>query len=93
MDNRVVKAREILENPEFKAALNRVGEKIESQVLQCDPNNKDHTQRIVIAKQILAGIERELCRVIEGWEADKEVEIHLKEVEKQKKPLFRSIVR
>lgn len=78
--------KQLLENPLFQAAFKGVGEYIDAQALGCDPDNKDRAQRIIVAKQILAAIKREIERVVEdGVVAD----IQIQEVEKKR--LFKFI--
>lgn len=78
-------AKHLLDNKLFKSAFTGVAEYLEAQALGCDPDNQGKAQRIVIAKQLLAGIRREIERVIEdGVVAD----IQLNEIEQRKK-IFR----
>jgi hypothetical protein len=74
-------AKALLSNTLLRGAFDAVGEHLEAQALSCDPDNKDKAARIVIAKQILAGIEREIKRVIEDGEV---AEIQLVEIERKK---------
>lgn len=59
-------AKQLLENKLFQGAFKAVGEYIDTMALSCDPDNKDKTQRIIISKQILAGIKREIERQVEN---------------------------
>lgn len=78
-------AKALLDNEMFKFAFASMGEYLEARALSCDPDNKDATQRVVLAKQILAGVKREIERIVEdGTVAD----IQLAEIE-QRKRLFR----
>lgn len=77
-------AKHLLDNNLFKSAFDGVSQYLEAQALGCDPDNSAKAQRIVIAKQILAGIKREIERVIEDGIV---AEIQLNEIE-QKKKLF-----
>lgn len=77
---RAADARALLDNTIFKEAFEKVGAHIEGQALGCDPDNKERTQRIILAKQILASIHREIVKVVEnGIIAD----IRLAQIEKQ----------
>lgn len=82
---RAADARALLDNQLFKEAFAKVGEHIESQALTCDPDNKERAQRIVMAKQLLAGVRREVERVVEDGEF---AEIKMAEIEK-KRSIFR----
>ena len=78
-------AKHLLDNKLFKAAFTGVSEYLEAQALGCSPDDAAKAQRIVIAKQILAGIKREIERVVEDGVV---AEIQLNEIE-QKKKLFK----
>jgi len=69
----------VVNNPAFKLAMQRLGDHLDQKILACDPTNEKETQRVVLAKQILRGIERELTRIIQDGEVAK---IRLAEVEK-----------
>lgn len=74
-------ARHLLDNKLFKEAFAAVGAYLEQRALGCDPDNKEMAQRIVLSKQILAGVKREIERVI----SDGDVEaIRIAEVERRK---------
>jgi hypothetical protein len=75
-------AKSLLDNKLFKDAFKQVGDYIESQALGCDPDNKEKAQRILISKQILAGIRREIERVVEDGIV---AEIQLNEIEQRRK--------
>lgn len=80
-------AKALLDNEMFKAAFAAMSEYLEAKTLSCDPDNKEITQRVVLAKQILAGIKREIERIVEdGMVAD----IQLAEIE-QRGRLFRFV--
>lgn len=61
-------ARQLLENALFKEAFDKVGEYLEMQALNCEPDNKERAQRIVMSKQLLLAIKREIQRVVEDGE-------------------------
>ncbi len=78
-------ARQLLENKLLQGAFNAIGDYLETQAITCDPDNKDKTQRIIVAKQILAGVKREITRYIEdGAIAD----IQMRELEKKQFRFF-----
>ena len=79
-------ARQVLNSPAYKAAFARMSEALEGKALACDPDNKEQAQRVVIAKQILAGIHRELNKMVEFGQM---AEIKLTEIEKRRKSVFR----
>lgn len=74
-------AKSLLNNRLLRDAFKAVADHLEAQALACDPDNKDKATRIVIGKQILAGIEREITRVIEDGEI---AQIQLAEIERKK---------
>lgn len=80
-------AKRLLEDPMLKAAFDAVSGYIESKTLSCDPDNREMAQRIVLSKQLLAGVRREIYRYVEeGQVAD----IRIAEMEKKKLfPMFR----
>lgn len=61
-------ARILLENRLLKNAFKAVGEAIEAMALGCNPDDRERAQRIIISKQLLVGIEREIKRVVEDGE-------------------------
>lgn len=75
-------AKHLLGNKLFKSAFEGVAEYLEAQALGCNPDDSAKAQRIVIAKQILAGIKREIERVVEDGVV---AEIQINEIEKKKK--------
>lgn len=79
---RAADAKQLLENEMFKGAFSAVAEYIEAQALGCGADNKEMAHRIVISKQILAAIKREIQRYVEnGVVAD----IQIAELEKRKR--------
>ena len=63
-------AKALLENPMFINAFDKVENYIESRALEANPDNKDITQRIILSKQILAHIKREIVKVITDYEVE-----------------------
>lgn len=78
-------AKALLDNKLFKEAFQNVGEYIETQAMACDPDNKDKAARIIIAKQILRGVRREIERVVEDGEV---AEIQMSELDTRKRWKF-----
>lgn len=63
---RANEAKQLLENPLLVSAFEAVAGYLEAKTLGCDPDNKDAAQRLILSKQILAAIKREIERVIEN---------------------------
>lgn len=57
-------AKAILDSTVFKESFDKVSAYIESQAVSCNPDNKDLAQRIILSKQLLAHVKRELVNVI-----------------------------
>lgn len=74
-------ARQLLANPILKEAFKTIGEYVDAQILSCDVNDKERAQRVVIAKQILAGIKREIERQVEDGEIAR---VQMAEIEKKR---------
>lgn len=74
-------AKQLLGNKMLQDAFDAVKGYLEAQELSCDPDNKDRAQRIVISKQLLAGIRREIYRHIEEGQVAR---IRIAELEKKK---------
>lgn len=80
-------ARQLLDNQLLQEAFSALSDYLNAQALGCDPDNKDRAQRIIISKQLLAGIRREIYRHIEDGEI---AQMRLAEIEGRKKfALFR----
>lgn len=80
-------AKAVLDNPIFKSAFSAVADYVEAKALACDPDNKEMAQRVILSKQILAAIKREIQRVIDNGAI---AEIRIAELEKRRLPkLFR----
>ncbi len=79
-------AKALLDNPLFKSAFGAVADYLEAKALTCEPDNKDMAQRVILSKQILAALKREIQRVVDnGVVAD----IRIAELERKKRfPLF-----
>ena len=75
-------ARALLNNGIFKSALARMDEHLEAQAITCDPDNKEKAQRVIIAKQLMKGIIREIESLISDGEIAK---VQLSELEQKKK--------
>lgn len=82
-------AKALLENRLFRQAFAGVADYLDSQALGCDPDNAAKAQRIVIAKQLLAGIKREIERVVEDGVV---ANIQIDQLE-QKRGVLRRLIR
>jgi hypothetical protein len=74
-------AKQVLENKHLKEAFEAVDTYLNQVALACDPDNKDKASRIIISKQLLAAIKRELERKIEDGEI---ADIEINELERKK---------
>lgn len=74
-------AKALLDNPIFKSAFKAAGDYVEAKALSCDPDNKDAAQRVILTKQILAAVEREIRRHIDDGAV---AEFQIAELEKRK---------
>lgn len=74
-------ARQVLANKAFKQAFSRLSDHLEMKVLSANPDNAAETQRVVLAKQLLKGIERELTRMIQ----DESINAQMPELEPTRK--------
>jgi hypothetical protein len=81
-------ARALLENKLLKGAFSAVDEFLNNAALSCAPDDKDKAQRIILSKQLLAAIQREIRRAVEDGEIAK---VQLAEIEQRKglKKFFR----
>jgi hypothetical protein len=61
-------AKQLLDNRHFREAFEAVESYLVGQAKGCDPDNKDKTQRVVIAMQIMEAIKREIVRKVEDGE-------------------------
>lgn len=57
-------AKQLLENKILQDAFKAVENALSLAAISCDVDNKDKAHRIVISQQLLAGIKREITRVI-----------------------------
>jgi hypothetical protein len=74
-------ARQLLDNQLLKEAFTAVGQYVDDQALACPPDDATRAQRIVISKQLLAAIKRELVRVVEDGDV---AEVQIDMLEKQR---------
>lgn len=81
-------AKALLDNPLLVKAFAKVEEYINGQELVCAPDDKERAQRLVISKQLLAGIKREIQRVVENGDLAK-IKIDALEKKKMLSRVFR----
>lgn len=74
-------ARNLLENKLLKGAFSSVDEYLNNAALSCSPDDKDKAQRIILSKQLLAAIQREIRKVVDDGEIAK---IQIAELEQRK---------
>jgi len=74
-------AKALLDNPIFKSVFKAAGDYVEAKALSCDPDNKDAAQRVILTKQLLAAVEREIRRHIDDGAV---AEFQIAELEKRK---------
>lgn len=74
-------AKQLLENKMLKDAFDAVSTYIDQQALACEADNKERAQRIVISKQLLAGIRREIYRHVESGQV---ANVQIAQIEKRK---------
>jgi hypothetical protein len=78
---RAADAKALLGNTLLKGAFEAVAGYLEAKALTCDPDNKEMAQRVVISKQLLAAIKREIQRHVEDGAV---AQIRMAELEKKK---------
>lgn len=79
---RAADARQLLENPMFVEAWDAVEKHLHMQALTCDSDNAQKALRIVISQQLLAGVKREIQRIVtDGVVA----EVQLSELEQRRR--------
>jgi hypothetical protein len=82
---RATDAKQLLENPLFVEAFGALKNHLNMQALSCDPDNAAKAQRIVLSQQLLAGLEREITRIVQDGTI---AEIQMNEIEKRNRLAF-----
>lgn len=77
-------AQQLLDNRHFQEAFKAVEAYLIDNAKSCNPDNKEQTQRVVLAMQILDGIKREIVRKVEDGEVAR---IEIAELGRRKAPL------
>lgn len=78
--------KQLLGNKHLKNAFTAVAEYLEQEAIACDPDHKERAQRIILCKQVLWKIKRELERKVEEGEVGR---IRIEEAEKPRMRLFK----
>lgn len=78
-------AQQLLENPLFVEAFQALENALSSAAMSCEPDNKDKAQRIVISHQLLAGIKREITRIVQDGNI---ADVQLSEIEQKRQNVF-----
>ena len=79
---RATEARQLLETPMFIEAWEAVENHLKMQALTCDADNAQKALRIVISLQLLAGVKREIQRIVNDGVV---AEVQLSELDQKKK--------
>ena len=84
---RATDAKHLLEHPMFIEAWDAVEKHLSMQAMTCDSDNAQKALRIVISQQLLAGVKREITRIVQDGVV---AEVQLNELEQKRKfALFR----
>lgn len=75
---RAEEAKQFMRNPLFKECFDGVAGDLEAEALSCDKDNKDKAQRIILAKQLLWAVRREIERRAEDGDF---VEFQMRELQ------------
>jgi hypothetical protein len=76
-------AQQLLENTHFRGAWEAVDEALNEAALSCDPDDKEKAQRIILSKQLLAAVRREIERKVADGEFAK---AELEEIDLRSRP-------
>jgi hypothetical protein len=74
-------AKQLLDNKHFKEAFEAVDDYLNAAALACSPDDAAKAQRIVISKQLLQAVKREIVRKIEDGEV---AEVQISEIEQRR---------
>lgn len=74
-------ARQLLEHPMLRDAFAAVDDYLNQAALSCQPDDAGKAQRIVISKQLLQAIRREIARKVDDGEIAK---VQMRELEQQR---------
>ena len=79
---RAADAKQLLEHPMFVEAWDAVEKHLHMQALTCDSDNAQKALRIVISQQLLAGVKREIQRIVNDGVV---AEVQLSELEQKRR--------
>lgn len=79
---RATDAKQLLENKLFVEAFGAMERRLDMAALTCDPDDATKAQRVVISKQLLAAIKREITRIVEDGNA---AEIQMAELDRKQR--------
>ncbi len=79
---RAADAKQLLEHPMFVEAWDAVEKHLNMQALTCDSDNAQKALRIVISQQLLAGVKREIQRIVQDGIV---AEVQLSELEQKRR--------
>lgn len=79
---RAADAKQLLEHPMFVEAWDAVEKHLNMQALTCDSDNAQKALRIVISQQLLAGVKREIQRIVNDGVV---AEVQLSELEQKRR--------
>lgn len=79
---RAADAKQLLEHPMFVEAWAAVEKHLNMQALTCDSDNAQKALRIVISQQLLAGVKREIQRIVNDGVV---AEVQLSELEQKRR--------
>lgn len=79
---RAADAKQLLENPMFVEAWDAVEKHLHMQAITCDSDNAQKALRIVISQQLLAGVKREITRIVNDGVV---AEVQLSELEQKRR--------
>ncbi len=68
-------ASSLLNSPAYKAAMTALKDKLDANIAGVNPDNKDQCARVVLAVQLLGGIEREIKRFVSDGEVADLIEL------------------
>ena len=79
---RAADAKQLLEHPMFVEAWDAVEKHLHMQAIACDSDNAQKALRIVISQQLLAGVTREIQRIVQDGIV---AEVQLSELEQKRR--------
>jgi len=74
----------LLANPVFRGAMEAMNTMLDRNISNVNPDNQDQCVRVVIAKQLMAGIERQINNYIENGKVADLIELEAERIKKFK---------